>query len=219
MTSYFGIVPSDELKSDIKLAQNNRNSSEPQYPLRDKISLKLNDELIDNLLVKLVQQFPPSDKRDTAEKLAGYVRGTVSVLLKQLLGKAPNEQVLKSLEFLEASTFTDNEGNERIGLELPDDLVSQLKASFAEVYAGNGKAQREPLAHQFKLFADKIIKHYMTDFNKTLELGLIKRKASDFATSAVSKAVHIAIDKLFPSLSQAELSAVAQHFETLLVQK
>lgn len=219
MTSYFGIVPSDELKSDIELAKSNSNSSEPQYPLRDKISLKLNDELIDNLLVKLVQQFPPSEKRDTAEKLAGYVRGTVSVLLKQLLGKAPNEQVLKSLQFLQESTFKDNEGNERIGVELPDDLVSQLKATFAEVHAGNGKAQRGALAHQFKLFADKIIKHYMTDFNKTLELGLIKRKASDFATSAVSKAVHIAIDKLFPSLSQAELSAVAQHFETLLVQK
>ncbi|XID74234.1 hypothetical protein ACF3NA_06630 [Alkanindiges sp. WGS2144] len=219
MTSYFGIVPSDELTSDINLAKSNRGSSEPQYPLRDKISLKLNDELIDNLLVRLVQQFPPSDKRDTAEKLAGYVRSTVSVLLKQLLGKAPNEQVLKSLEFLEASTFADASGNTRIGVELPDDLVNQLRATFAAVKAGDGKAQRGALATQFKLFADKIIKHYMTDFNKTLELGLIKRKAADLATSAVGKAVHIAIDKLFPALTQAELEAVVTHYDQLLVQK
>lgn len=219
MTSYFGLVPSDELKNDIDLAKTNRDSSDPQYPLRDKIALKLNDELIDNILIQLVQQFPPSDKRDTAEKLAGYVRGTVRVLLNQLLGKAPNEHVLTSLEFLENSTFADNQGTTRIGVELPDDLINQLKASFAEVHAGNGKAMREPLAHQFKLFADKLIKHYMTDFNKTLELGLIKRKAAEFATSAVVKAVHMAIDKLFPSLSQAELSAVAQHFDNLLVQK
>ena len=219
MTSYFGIVPSDELKSNIELAHTNRNDSEPQYPLRDKMALKLNDELIENLLIELVKEFPASEKRDTAEKLAGYVRSTVSVLLKQLLSKTPNEQVLKSLEFLENSLFTDNDGQQRIGVVLPDDLVNQMRATFAEVYAGNGKAQREVLAHQFKLFADKIIKHYLTDFNKTLDLGLIKRKASDLATSAVGKAVHMAIDKLFPSLSQAELHAVAKHFDAVLIQK
>lgn len=219
MTSYFGIVPSDELSSDINLAKTKRGSSEPLYPLRDKISLKLNDELIDNLLVRLVKQFPASDKRDTAEKLAGYVRSTVSVLLKQLLGKAPNEQVLKSMDFLDASTFVDNEGTTRIGTQLPDDLVSQMKASFAAVYAGQGKEQRQALATVFKLFSDQIIKHYMTDFNKTLDLGLIKRKAAELATSAVGKAVHMAIDKLFPALTQAELEAVAHHFDSLLVQK
>lgn len=219
MTSYFGIVPSDELSSDINLAKTKRGSSEPLYPLRDKISLKLNDELIDNLLVKLVQQFPPSDKRDTAEKLAGYVRSTVSVLLKQLLGKAPNDQVLKSMDFLDASTFVDNAGTTRIGTQLPDDLVSQMKASFAAVYAGQGKEQRQALATVFKLFSDQIIKHYMTDFNKTLDLGLIKRKAAELATSAVGKAVHMAIDKLFPALTQAELEAVAHHFDSLLIQK
>lgn len=219
MTSYFGIVPSDELTSDIDLAKSKRGSTEPQYPLRDKISLKLNDELIDNMLVRLVQQFPASEKRDTAEKLAGYVRSTVSVLLKQLLGKAPNDQVLKSLEFLESSTFVDNAGNSRIGATLPDDLVSQMKTTFAAVYAGQGKEQRQALATQFKLFADQIIKHFMVDFNKTLDLGLIKRKAADLATSAVAKAVHIGIDKLIPSLSQAELEAVARHFDDLLVQK
>jgi hypothetical protein len=219
MTSYFGIVPSDELSSDINLAKTKRGSSEPLYPLRDKISLKLNDELIDNLLVKLVQQFPASDKRDTAEKLAGYVRSTVSVLLKQLLGKAPNDQVLKSMDFLEASTFVDNAGTTRIGTQLPDDLVSQMKASFAAAYAGQGKEQRQALATVFKLFSDQIIKHYMTDFNKTLDLGLIKRKAAELATSAVGKAVHMAIDKLFPALTQAELEAVAHHFDSLLVQK
>lgn len=219
MTSYFGIIPSDELKSDIELAKSNRGSSEPQYPLRDKISLKLNDELIDNLLVKLVQQFPASDKRDTAEKLAGYVRSTVSVLLKQLLGKASNEQVQKSLTFFDSSTFVDHAGNSRIGASLPDDLVNQLKASFAAVHAGQGKQQRQALANQFKLFADQIIKHFMTDYNKTLELGLIKRKAAELGTSAVAKAVHLAIDKLVPSLSQAELEAIAHHFENVLIQK
>ena len=100
MTSYFGILPSATLSQDIQLAQANRDSKEPQYPLRDKISLQLSDELLDNMLIKLVQQFPPSDKRDTTEKLAIKIRGIVETLLKQLLGKAPNEQVLESLSFM-----------------------------------------------------------------------------------------------------------------------
>ncbi len=48
-----------------------------------------------------VHLFPASDKRDTAEKLAGYVKSTVAVLLKQLLGKASNDVVKQSIEFSE----------------------------------------------------------------------------------------------------------------------
>ena len=68
MTSYFGIIPSATLSEGVQLAQANRDSKEPQYPLRDKIALQLNDELIDTMLVHLVQKFPPSEKRDTTER-------------------------------------------------------------------------------------------------------------------------------------------------------
>lgn len=59
----------------------------------------------------------------------------------------------------------------------------------------------------------------MTDFNKTLGLGMVKRGIASVATSAVETAVHIVIKKLIPTLSQAELEVFAQHFDALLVQK
>ena len=167
MTSYFGIVPSESLHQDIQLAQSMRDSKEPQYPLRDKISLQLTDELIDTMLVQLVQKFPASEKRDTTEDLANKIRSIVSTMMKQMLGKTSNEQVLESLDFMEKSLFTDNAGQQRIGLVLPDSLVSEMKKSFAEVEAGNGKAQRENLTQLFKTFSDAQIKYFMTDFNKT----------------------------------------------------
>lgn len=219
MTSYFGILPSATLSQDIQLAQANRNSKEPQYPLRDKISLQLTDELIDTMLVHLVQQFPPSDKRDTTEELAQKIRSIVSTLMKQLLGKASNEQVLESLAFMEKSLFIDNEGNQRIGTQLPDALVSDMKKSFAEVAVGNGKEQRDALTQQFKSFADALIQHFMTEYNKTLGLGMVKRGVASVATSGVETAVHIVIKKLIPSLSQAELDVFTKHFDQLLVQK
>ncbi|RZG84971.1 hypothetical protein [Acinetobacter venetianus] len=219
MTSYFGILPSASLSQDIQLAQANRDSKEPQYPLRDKISLQLTDELIDTMLVHLVQQFPPSEKRDTTEGLAIKIRGIVETLMKQLLGKASNDQVLESLAFMEKSLFVDNEGQQRIGAVLPDSLVADMKKSFTEVAAGNGKEQREALTKQFKAFADALIQHFMTDFNKTLGLGMVKRGVASVATSGVETAVHIVIKKLIPSLSQAELDVFTKHFDQLLVQK
>ena len=219
MTSYFGILPSATLSQDIQLAQANRNSKEPQYPLRDKISLQLTDELIDTMLVHLVQQFPPSDKRDTTEELAQKIRSIVSTLMKQLLGKTSNDQVLESLAFMEKSLFTDNEGKQRIGTVLPDSLVNDMKKSFAEVAAGNGKEQRDALTQQFKTFADALIQHFMTEYNKTLGLGMVKRGVASVATSGVETAVHIVIKKLIPSLSQVELEVFTKHFDQLLVQK
>jgi len=219
MTSYFGILPSATLSQDIQLAQANRNSKEPQYPLRDKISLQLTDELIDTMLVHLVQQFPPSDKRDTTEELAQKIRSIVSTLMKQLLGKTSNDQVLESLAFMEKSLFIDNEGKQRIGTVLPDSLVNDMRKSFAEVAAGNGKEQRDALTQQFKTFADALIQHFMTEYNKTLGLGMVKRGVASVATSGVETAVHIVIKKLIPSLSQVELEVFTKHFDQLLVQK
>ena len=117
------------------------------------------------------------------------------------------------------SLFTDNEGQQRIGTVLPDTLVADMKKSFAEVAAGNGKAQRDALTQQFKTFADALIHHFMTEFNKTLGLGMMKRGVASVATSGVETAVHIVINKLIPGLSQGELEVFAKHFDQLLVQK
>ncbi len=71
---FFGFIPSAELLNTIETAQQKKNSSEPLYPLRDKTALMINEEIIDAILTELVRRFPASDKRDTAEKLAGYVK-------------------------------------------------------------------------------------------------------------------------------------------------
>lgn len=211
---FFGFVPSDELLKNIQTGIEKKNSNEPLYPLRDQTALLINDEIIDALLVKLVQHFPASEKRDTAEKLAGYVKSTVSVLLKQLLSKADNNVVRQSIDFSERSLFKDAIGENRVGTSLDASLVTNLKHHFAEIKAGN-KVDKAVLTELYKQFADATIRHFMIDFNKTLDLGMIKRKASDIGAAAVTKAVHIAINKLIPSLSRDELKAIAEYHDTL----
>ncbi len=217
MTAHFGFIPSETLKSNIEkaLLQAKEGSSEPMYIIRDLVSLGITDELIDTVLVQLVHMLPPSDKRETMEKLANFIKSTVHVLMKQLLSKEPNEKVLKSTEFLSQST-TLYQGQLRVGTVLPDELVAQLKHSFAEVFAGNGEAVRDALRTQFKKFSDVMIQHFMVDFTATLDLGLIKRKASQLAQSGITKALHVAIDKLVPNLSPTELQVFTKHYDALI---
>ena len=213
---FFGFVPSEELLKNIQTGIEKKNSNEPLYPLRDQTALLINDEIIDALLVELVRRFPASDKRETAEKLAGYIKSTVAMLLKQLLSKAENDVVRQSIEFSEKSLFEDTEAQNRVGVNLDENLVSNLKTSFAAIREGN-EIDRGVLSQQYKQFADATIAHFMKDFNKTLDLGMIKRKASDLGAAAVTKATHMAIDKLIPNLNKAEILAVAEYHDTLFV--
>ncbi|WP_130802881.1 hypothetical protein [Acinetobacter ihumii] len=211
---FFGFIPSESLLNNIQTGIQKKNSSEPLYPLRDEVALQINDEILDAILLELVRRFPESDKRETAEKLAGYVKSTVAVLLKQLLSKAPNDVVKQSIEFSERSLHKDPEGRYRVGEDLDATLVTNLKNSFAEIKAGND-VDRHALSELYKQFADATIRHFMIDFNKTLDLGMIKRKGADIGAAAVTKAVHIAIDKLIPHLHKEEIKALAEYHDTL----
>ncbi|WP_442768144.1 hypothetical protein [Acinetobacter bohemicus] len=211
---FFGFIPSAELLTSIQTGQEKKNSSEPLYPLRDKTALLINDEIIDGILTELIRRFPPSDKRDTAEKLAGYIKSTVAVLLKQLMGKSSNDVVKQSIEFSEKSLFKDTAGNFRVGETLDANLVTNLKNSYAEIKAGND-VNKAALAELYKQFAEATVHHFMNDFNKTLDLGMIKRKAADFGSTAVIKAVHIAVDKIIPNLNKDELLVLAEYHDTL----
>lgn len=219
MPSFFGFIPSPSLLSDIQQAQRSRDASEPMYPLRDKIALALNDELLDRVLSDGLQEFPPSDRKDTAEKLVGYVKSTVRALLGQLLSKTPNEKIVASLDFIEGSIYHDESGQLRVGAPLDSTLVAQMQSNFAAILAGENPSQIKPaLTEQYKKFADMMVKHFMVDFNKTLDLGMIKRKAADVGAGVVTKAVHIAINKLIPNLTDEELKILAKHHSQLIHQ-
>jgi hypothetical protein len=215
--SYFGFVPSEKLLNSIQTGIEKKNSNEPLYPLRDQTALLINEEIINAILIELVHRFPASDKRDTGEKLAGYIKSTVAVLLKQLLSKVPNDVARQSIEFSEKSLFKDPQGQYRVGTSLNPSLVTNLKNSYAEIKSGND-INRAVLSEQYKQFAEAAVRHFMNDFNKTLDLGMIKRKASDLGSSAVIKAIHLAIDKLVPNFTKEELHAVAEYHDTLFVQ-
>ncbi|MHA3059473.1 hypothetical protein ACX1N5_00595 [Acinetobacter sp. ANC 4636] len=213
--AFFGFIPSESLLNKIQTAIAQKNSKEPLYPLRDEIALQVNDEIIDAIVTNLIHHFPETDKRETTEKLAGFVKSSVHFLLsKQLLSKASNDVVRQSIAFSEQSLFKDPQNQWRLGEALDDSLVTTLKHQFAQIQAGE-KINLHALAESYKMFAEATVRHYMHDFNHTLDLGMIKRKASDLGCAAVIKAVHIAIDKIIPHLNKHELKALAEYHNGL----
>ncbi|GAC1376646.1 MAG: hypothetical protein NVS3B3_16100 [Aquirhabdus sp.] len=215
MTAYFGFPVSEALKKNIEIALS-QTSGGPLYMIRDKVSLAVTDEIIDASMSQLAHLLPPSDVKDTIEKLSNFIRSTMHTLMKQLLGKAPDEKVLPSLNFLTKSINT-KDGQLRVSCVLPDDLVIRLKELYAQVQAGvNDAAIREELTTKQKQMADLCIQHFVVDYCETLDLGFFKRNAMSLANSATIKAVHFAINKLVPSLNGEELAIFAKHFDSLL---
>ncbi|MEB3766173.1 hypothetical protein [Acinetobacter sp. MD2] len=215
--AFFGFIPSDSLLQNVQTSFAQKNTKEALYPLRDEIALQVNEEIIDAILTNVVRHFPHSDKKETAEKLAKFVKSSVAVLLKQLLGKTSNEVVQQSIAFSKSSVFTDPNGQLRMGESLDPRLVTNLKHYFAEILAGN-RIDIHAFAENYKVFAEATVNHYMHDFYVTLDLGMIKRKAADIGCAAVIKAVHIAIDKIFPHLTKDELKVLATHHDALFFQ-
>ena len=215
MTAYFGFIPSETLKNNIEMALN-KTSGGAIYIIRDKISLGITDELIDAALTKLAQKLPPSDKKDTMEKLSHFIRSTMQPLMKQLLSKDTDDNILKSLNFLLFSTHHKG-GQLKVGCVMPDTLTDRLKVLFAQAQTGsNADSIRQELMTLQKQMADLCIKHFVTDYCETLDLGFLKRNAMSLANGATIKAIHFAINKLVPSLNPEELVTFAKHYDSLM---
>lgn len=218
MTAYFGFTPSVMLKTHIETALQlaKENTSEPLYVIRDKVSLGITDELIDAALTQLARILPPSDKKETMEKLSSFIRSTMQTLMKQLLGKEDNARVLKSVSFLSISTHMKDK-NFKVGCIITDELIIRLKFLFAQAQLDQDSLTIRPeLITLQKQLADQCIKHFITDFCESLKLGFFKRNAMALAQAATTKAIHFAIDKLVPTLNTEELEIFAKHYDSLL---
>lgn len=211
--AHFGFVPSEHLLIKIQEIIQKKNHSEALYPLRDEIALLINQEIIQVLLTRIIADFPQSEKRETAEKLAQFIESSVATLLKQLLGKAPNKTVQQSIQFSKKSLFK-KDNVYHIGQHLESHITINLKENFNQLQQGK-KVDLILLSEHYKLFADETIRYYMHDFYQTLDLGMIKKKIADMGCTAIRKAVHIAIDKIIPRLNKEELKIIASHHDKL----
>lgn len=224
MTAYFGFAPSEALKNDIEtlLANLAKKSPEPQYHLSNAISIKLTDEIIDNLLLNLVdlmQHHGDGEGGGLLKFLGGFLKKTMHGLLKMMLGKADNAEINKRAEYLRSRFLQLPNDKTRIGFQLEHGVYSHFMHSFKEIDAGNGKNITQELIKTMKIFSDASLVAFFDDFIAVLDLGMINRKGASVARGLIHKESHATVEKLIPSLKDNQLKDFSAYFQAMLIER
>lgn len=221
MTAYLGFVPSESLQNDIRTLLGNldRKVSDPQFHLANGIAAKMTDEIIDNLLLNMVNNMGSGEGSNMINFLGGFLKKTMHVMLKMMLGKASNGEVAKRAVFIRARFLNLPDDSPRLGFPLPHDLYDEFQKHFAAVDAGQGREHIEAIVQAMMRFSDLSLVHYYDEFIATLDLGMILRKTTEMTRSALHKELHSVLPKMVRALKNEELKHLADYIRGMLVER
>lgn len=194
-------------------------ASAPQHDLHTRVSIECADEILRACVEEIIARFQAGGDGDGAgilHTMLGILKSTSHMLIRQMLGKASNEDVNRMAQYLRDRRLELN-GQVLFGFPVPADLAGRFEQAFAHIDAGNGEAHRGDVQQAMLAFSDLALVRFYDDFVKPMELGFIKRKASDLGRATIAKGVHVAIGKLFAGLKQKELKIWSDYFSTLFV--
>jgi len=220
MAHYFGFVPSPKLKKLIEEAEQVVASNEQvdYYPYRDALTHQTARDLIDNLLVGLIDIIPNPERQAAMRKVVVTIERATDTLLKILLGKENNEEVMPSFHFLrDRATFVDNEGVKRVGFKLSDADAIIINKGFAAVTPE--QVDMKIFKTALETMNEEILTHFISRYAETLKLGLIKRKSVPVAKAAIDKGMNMALTKLLPDLPDSSLNRLANYYRPFIVEK
>ncbi|HEX5278252.1 MAG TPA: hypothetical protein VFW42_11370 [Fluviicoccus sp.] len=221
MTAYLGFVPSESLQNDIRTLLGNldRKVSDPQFHLANGIASKMTDEIIDNLLLNMVNNMGSGESSNMINFLGSFLKKTMHVMLKMMLGKAKNDEVAKRAVFIRARFLNLPNDTPRLGFPLPHDLYDEFQKHFAAVDEGQGREHIEGIVAAMMRFSDLSLVHYFDEFVATLDLGMILRKTTEMTRSALHKELHSVLPKMVRSLKNEELKHLADYLRGMLVER
>ena len=220
MAHYFGFVPSPKLQKLIEEAEQIVASNEQvdYYPYRDALTHQTARDLIDNLLVGLIDIIPNPERQAAMRKVVVTIERATDTLLKILLGKENNEEVMPSFHFLrDRATFVDNEGMKRVGFKLSDADAIIINKGFAAVTPE--QVDMKIFKTALETMNEETLTHFISRYAETLKLGLIKRKSVPVAKAAIDKGMNMALTKLLPDLPDSSLNRLANYYRPFIVEK
>lgn len=221
MTTYFAFPLSAPVQQRLDELLKNLDSgvSAPQHDLHTEVSIEISDEIMHGCVEELIERFQAGGHGDGAgilHTLLSILKSTSHVLIRQLLGKAPNEDVSRMAGFLRQRRLVLN-GKPVFGFPMTAELSDRFDRTFAAVAAGQGEAHTAEVTQAMLAFADMALERFYDDFTAPMHLGFIKRKGAELGRATIHKGAHVALNKLFPSLKQKDLQIWADYFSTLLI--
>lgn len=219
MTTYFSIKLDDATQGGIDELLRNLDSgtSAPQHDLHTRVSLATADAILKNIVEDMMERFGGGEGAGILHTLLGLLKGSTHVLIKQLLGKADNAEVAKMAVYLRDRRVVVN-NDVRFGFQIPAEMAASFSRIFEAIRAGQGKENRAALNDLMQKFADLAVARYLDDFTAPMDLGFIKRKAAELGRGTINKGVHVALNKLIPSLGQKELEIFQDFFSGMIAE-
>lgn len=219
MTTYFAFTLAEPTRQGVETLLGNLDAgvAAPQHELHTRVSVELVDETLRHCVEELIARFQSgSEGAGVLHTLLGVLKSTSNMLVRQMLGKTGNDEVNRMAKYLRDRRLALG-GQPLFGFAMPDEMAAAYRSIFADIRAGRGEARKAELTALMLRFADLAVERFYDDFVAPMNLGFIKRKASDLGRATISKGVHVAVNKLVPSLGQKDLEVYADYFDGLFV--
>jgi hypothetical protein len=218
MTTYFAFKLAEPTRKGLDELLGNLDAgvSAPQHDLHTRVSVELVDETLRNCVEELIARFQGSEGAGVLHTLLGLLKSTSHMLVRQILGKTGNDEVNRMAKYLRDRRLLLN-GQPLFGFPMPDEMIARYRSIFADIAKGEGEKRKPELNQLMLQFTDLALVRFFDDFVAPMDLGFIKRKASDLGRATISKGMHVAVNRLIPSLGQKELEIYASYFDELFV--
>lgn len=220
MTIYFAYRLPDPTQQRLDALLHNLDTrvSTPQHDMHTRVTLELVDETLRTCVEDLIARFQQgSEGAGILHTLLGLLKSTSHMLTRQLLGKTGNDEVNRMADYMRQRRLV-LKGQVLHGFAMPDAMVTRFREIFADIARGEGEKRKTDLHQLMMQFADLCMARFYDDFIAPMDLGFIKRKASELGRATLSKATHVAVNRLIPSLGQQELEIFAHYFDELFVE-
>lgn len=195
---------------------------EPQAPLLTSVVLDLTDELIKVFLldlVHLIKLSPFMEKLVTST--AGAIRTTAHGIIKTVVGKLDNKQMLPLANYLRDHLLMapDHQGQlvPWVGFPCDEAFDRRVVALLAGLRGEQPQTQAAELAEVLGLVVDRVLDAFIVQPVDLLKLGFVLRKIVDGGAAVIDKASRTMIRKMVPDLAAAQLLASADYIDALRV--
>ncbi len=148
--------------------------------------------------------------------LASLLKGTMHMLIKQIMGKVDQGEQDKLAGYLGRRRVVVN-GETRFGFVMPDAVGARFEELLGRIAAGKLDNTRQELTAAMTDFIEIAVKNFYDEFTDSLDLGMIKRKMVDVGRGTIIKGSQSATGKLFAGMHDEDLQKVAGLYAKMFV--
>jgi len=221
-TTLFAFPASAELQLDFQeLTAAYANGAIPKEPMAPRFiafAQRYADEILDALVLNLVSGADPdSHAPKTLESVVGLIKSTSHALIRQVLNKRSNKDLVSVAEFMaNRRVIMAVDGVKRDFISFPLAAKDYQLLHDAWHNASLGEADVEAMKHATLRFAELSTQAFYVETGESIELGFIAQKMFNMGHMAIDKALKMAINRLIPALKPRELKDFSSYFLGML---